>query len=314
MSNENWPVYSFSQALGRLPFPAQSKYRALAAQADDSAALLRATIERGKVLKEQAYHVEMRLGRLDPKTEADDIKKLQQQRDALRIEIGTLEQRRAKFSGVKGNSEQVLAQLQSFIPALCERGGGGRLRAVSISAKPRDNETLKDAILRLRNAITTAQGEINRLRMSPLPPADIKSAIVAHIEKMAAQGQPRLDVENGKVQISFPDEIMFSAPGAVRSAPCGSATQLVAWLFKDRLIDALTNGVDQIKGGVSQVERDRRSAELNAQLRRLEHEEEALVLQALEAGLECHRRVMASPFALLGLDVEDVDQPVLEAG
>jgi hypothetical protein len=90
------------------------------------------------------------------------------------------------------------------------------------------------------------------------------------------------------------------------SAPSGSGTKLVAWLFKDRLLERAAARVAEIVGdsGISKSERERHTAELNDEIRRLEHEEESLIVQALDAGLDVHRRYQASPFALLGLEVE----------
>jgi hypothetical protein len=298
-----WPVYSLAQALGRLPYPAQSKYRSLAALADDSGALLRATMERSKRLEESLYHVEMRLGRLDPRTEGDDaIAKLRADRDALRLEVGAEEQRRSTLNARRANAEQVLSQLQAAIPLLVERGGG-QLRAVTITAQPRRDESLKDAILRLRRDIANANSELSALRNAPLPPADIKAEIVRQVAAMADQGRPALRLDGGTVEVAWPDVALFSNPGQPMAAPNGGASKLLCWLFQDQITAALTNGVDDVVGGITKSERERRTAELNNTIRDLEHQEESLVTQALDAGLDVHRRPTASPFALLGLEV-----------
>jgi hypothetical protein len=50
MTNTNsparWPVHSFAQALHRLPFEAQRRYRNLAAAVTDTQALVRSAMER----------------------------------------------------------------------------------------------------------------------------------------------------------------------------------------------------------------------------------------------------------------------------
>jgi hypothetical protein len=299
-----WPVYSLAQAVARLPHAAQSKYRSLAALADDSAALLRVAMERSKRLEESLYHCEMRLGRLDPRTEGDDaITKLRADRDALRTEVSTIEQRRSTLNARRSNAEQVLSQLQAAIPLLVERGGG-QLRAVTITAQPRKGESLKDAILRLRREIANANSELSALRTAPLPPADIKAEISRQIAAMADQGRPVLRLDGGSVEVAWPDVAQFANPGQPMAAPNGGASKLLCWLFQDQITAALTNGVDDVVGGISTAEREARTAELNDEILRLEHEEESLIVQALDAGLDVHRRYQASPFALLGLEVE----------
>jgi hypothetical protein len=246
----------------------------------------------------------MRLGRLDPRSEADTIAKLELDRNALRIEVGTLEQRRSLLNARRANAEQTLAQLNSAIPLLVERGGGGALRPVTVTAQPREGEDLKAAILRVRSQINNNNSEITRLRTAPCTADEIRAAAIPKVEQMAAQGAPHIASANGTVEIRFPDEPQFADPGAVMSAPSGSASKMLAWLFPEQMLARMTDGLDDVVGGVSKAEREARSTELNAEVRELEHEEEALVCMALEAGLDVHRRPTASPLALLGLEVE----------
>jgi hypothetical protein len=300
----SWPVYSLSAAVARLPISAQARYRALIAKADDTSAVLRATIERNKRTEERLYHHEMRLGRLDPRVEADTIAKEQADRDALRAEFAVEEQRRSTLNARRANFEQTLAQLNGYIPLLVERGAGGTLRPVTVSAQPRKSETLGDAIRRIRSEIASVQGELTRLRTAPPTAEEYRAAAAAKVQQLVAQGAPTISHDGGKITITFPDEAQFANPGAALAAPSGSSSKLQAWLFPDQMLARLTEGVDEVVGGVSKAERERRSAELAAEICSLEHQEESLVTQALDAGLDVGRRVGASPLAILGLEVE----------
>lgn len=302
--NRNWPVYSLGQALSRLPARARNKYRALQALVDDARALQGASQERGKGLDETIYHLEMRLDRLDPRGEKDEIKAVKEELEAAKQALNTLTEQRDKRNAARANAEQVLAQLQPFVMALTDvdrRHQVGRLRPVTeANYKLKKGETIIDAVERLRSEIGRIQSEIGRLRQAPLPPNEIKNKIRYEVDKLAQAGAPTLRVDGGKVNLTFPDMVLFSE--GAKMAPEKSATQLMAWMFRDELLDRLLEGVDNIEGGIPLSERAPREAELRTRMLTLEHEEEHFVEQAQAAGLECHRRVSASPFALLGIE------------
>src|SRR6185312_8052634 len=98
------------------------------------------------------------------------------------------------------------------------------------------------------------------------------------------------------------DMPMFGDSGTALSAPPGSATQILCWLFEGELVKALTAGLASIDGGLSIEQRGQKLTELERELLVLEQQEEHLVVAALAAGLECDRRVSANPIAILGLD------------
>jgi hypothetical protein len=157
----------------------------------------------------------------------------------------------------------------------------------------------------VRSQIANANTEITRLRTAPCTADEIRAAVLAKVEQLAAQGAPHISSDSGTVTIRFADEPQFADPGTVMSAPAGSNSKMLAWLFPDQMLARLTAGLDDVvPGGVSKEEREQRTAELNAEVRELEHAEEALVTQAIEQGLDVHRRPTASPFALLGVEVE----------
>jgi hypothetical protein len=135
-----------------------------------------------------------------------------------------------------------------------------------------------------------------------LPPEHIKTEIKRQIAALAAQGRPTVELEKGQVTVTFPDQPAFGDPGAPLSAPSGSATKLLCWLFGDQIIDRLNAGVDSVTGGLTRHEREVPLDELRAELLKLERQEEALVAQGLHQGLDVHRRPGASPLALLGLE------------
>jgi hypothetical protein len=75
-------------------------------------------------------------------------------------------------------------------------------------------------------------------------------------------------------------------------------------LFPEQIKKLLTAGITDVRGSVSSGERPQRIRDCEARILSLEVAEERLVMAALEHGVEVHRRIDASPFAILNADVE----------
>jgi hypothetical protein len=121
---------------------------------------------------------------------------------------------------------------------------------------------------------------------------------------MADGGAPHVAVALGKVTIHWPDVQPYAVPGGVLSAPSGSASRLLAALFGDQLKDLLTAGITDLGGAIPSADRPRLIREAEARILALEIGEERLVCEALDQGLEVHRRIDASPWAILYADTE----------
>lgn len=81
------------------------------------------------------------------------------------------------------------------------------------------------------------------------------------------------------VRVYWPDQQLYRS-GAL-SAPSGSASQMLCALFPAEMKKLLTTGITDLRGTIPGAERPR------------------LIMAALDAGLEVHRRIDASPWAIL---------------
>ena len=72
---------------------------------------------------------------------------------------------------------------------------------------------------------------------------------------------------------------------------------VLAWLYSDQIIKALTAGLNSIEG-IGSKERTQRLATIDQQLLAAEHEEETLVTLALSKGMEVHRRLGVNVLAV----------------
>jgi hypothetical protein len=122
---------------------------------------------------------------------------------------------------------------------------------------------------------------------------------------MASEGKPHVSVDAGRIAIHWPDVMPYAVPGAALSAPSGCASKMLAALFPEEMKTLLVAGVKDVKGAVASAERPRLLREIEAHVLALEIGEERLVMAALDEGLEVHRRIEASPWAVLYGGVEE---------
>ena len=152
----------------------------------------------------------------------------------------------------------------------------------------RNGETVLEAITRLRGELAAAQCELMQVRAAPLPIDDLKEMATEAVSRFAT---PSLQVRDGRLDIGWPkDQVAF-----------------LAWLNAEQVVARLHEQIDRLPvqaNALSAAERNRRMTEISARILELEHQEEALVEAALEAGHDgVSRREGVSPAAVLGVRV-----------
>jgi hypothetical protein len=272
----------------------------------DAEALQRSVQERIRLLEDKAGDVERRLAYVVRGEDPEATAKLKAELEAVGEDLGRLERQRSQRNSVRSNVGQTVSRLSNFIPLLT--GGVGATvqwppRGVRPNggAQPNEGETLADAVLRVRGELAAVQREIAAVRSAQPAAAEVKAAVRAEIERKARAGMPRVSMDGGKVAIVWPDVMLYAAPGTAMAAPSGSASDFACWLFKDQILKRFAAHEGELSGGISAAERAGRIAALERQAFAFELEEESLVEQAIDAGIEVHRRIDASPFAVLGI-------------
>src|SRR6516165_3842759 len=304
--NQNWPAWSAPEQLRRLlsklPPVARAQFQRLTAASADAEALIMASIARTKPLEVALNDAIARLNYTDPKTDPDGVKAIEAEIEELRAQYQRLDRERATRQATKQNLDQTISALREVFLL------GGRItwpvREVHVDARPREGEDLKAAILRTRDEISVAQSELHALRNAAGTLEELGVQVLREVERKAARGRPRVNVNAGKVSIAWPDVITLGPRDQVIGAPQAAASDMLCWLHEQEIAKKLvTDLVAQLPvgGGISEAERTARIAETEPAIARLENEEEALIEQATAAGIEVHRRVNASPWALLGI-------------
>jgi len=306
VNNANWPAWSppeqLRRLLGKLPPVARAKFQRLTAESADAEALIMASVARQKPIEVALNDAIARLNYTDAKADPDGAKAIEAEIEELRVQLQRLDRERAVRQATKQNLDQTISTLREIFIH------GGRLtfpvHEVHIDAQPRDREDLKAAILRTRNEISVAQSELRALRNAIGTLEELGVQVLREVERKAARGRPRVNVNAGKVSIAWPDVITLGPRDQVIGAPQAAASDMLCWLHEQEIAKKLvTDLVAQLPvgGGISEAERTARIAETEPAIARLENEEEALIEQATAAGIEVHRRVNASPWALLGI-------------
>ena len=173
----------------------------------------------------------------------------------------------------------------------------GWLVPVAVEAKPKKGETAVAAIERVRGALHRARGELAAVRAAPLLRELLLRMARTAVNDLALGGQPAVTTAGGKFAIQW-DRV--SVPG-YPAASDNYVPRLLAALFPDHVHALLTGQIPDLPG-IGAAERAERERELEAEILRLEHEEESLITHARAKGLDVARRRDVSAYALLGCD------------
>jgi hypothetical protein len=301
-----YPPHSLLQCLDRLPARARRKYDDLQAAVADSEALQRSLMERIRGKEDQFADLSRRRDYAHGGG-TEEVATLDAELSAVRTDLARLERERQKRNSTRTNTEQVVSRLNNSIMQFFS--GAAEVERPpwpTVVPAAREGESVGDALMRLRHEIAVAQGELMRIKAAPPPAAEIKAALEAEVDRLAGNGTPRIAVDAGKVTVHWPDVQPYAVPGSALSAPSGSASSLLCALFPAQLKKLLTAGIVDTRDSIPSRERPRLIRAAEAHILALEIGEERLVVAALEQGLEVHRRIDSSPWAILLADTEPV--------
>jgi hypothetical protein len=186
--------------------------------------------------------------------------------------------------------------------------GNCKLEAVE-TAPPKLNrdETVLDAIERLRRNGRQLKATLHQIRSSCFPSAYCKQRMRAQIEALAMQGAPSVSalIElDGKIEFQtqrLTSEV-HAAQRALAFAEVPDATALVAWLHKDAMIAALDREIASEaddKAALSHEAREKAEAETMGDLLAVERDESWFVWSAMQQNLPVQHRADCSQLAIL---------------
>jgi len=175
------------------------------------------------------------------------------------------------------------------------------------------NETVIDAIERLRRRGRDLNADLIRIRSAPFPSAYVRGKIKREVEALAQAGAPLVsDVLEHDRSVVWP---MQRLQGAIVNAqvPSFAVTEvpdvlgLFAFLNKEQLLaslDALVSEEADDAAALTHEARQQQEAEVMVDLLAVERDESALVWRAMDERLPVEHRANCSPQAILQCRLE----------
>jgi hypothetical protein len=260
---------------------AAKKLQALADISEETEAVLRSTTFKLSALRQQA-------GMSSAESRVEIEKEIRRQSELL-------ETRRAVFLEASGCAERCRTFL-TMIP----------VGKVLVDAPKPSHKTyatgggFREAIENIRLEIGATTKALHAAKVAPLPAADRKARLRAHVEAIAKANAPR---------ISTPQD----GPVTVEVADPRNALNVLLAFVPDLAIAKLESMIDalpEFPNALAPIERQKRIVELTEQLATLEQREEALIERAAtDEGAVIPRRLMASPAAVLGVLIQPKPVP-----
>jgi hypothetical protein len=181
------------------------------------------------------------------------------------------------------------------------------LQLASVEARPRDGETIAQAIVTVRTELARCQVDLTKSKNAPPTKAELKAAACDQVARLARGAAPWIDPRGSKL-INFGDP-RAATTFVERETPWA----FFCWLDPTKATAKVTELIDALpvpEGAMTTAEKAKSVAALTAKIEQLEDQEEALILVAAIAGHDVLRRPNASPAAVLQVRV--VERPIEE--
>lgn len=155
-------------------------------------------------------------------------------------------------------------------------------------------QSFADAIAKVRENIAAVSQDQRRIELAPAPAAELADKAVAGLDRMAAQGAPSFDAR-------IRDRDPFKLDHHLTHPNVGVAFLL--FLFRDEIAERLTAIIgDDAPGTLSDADREKLLAKVDAKRLDLERQEEALIVAAAKNVQRIERRPDADIRAILGVE------------
>lgn len=309
-----------------LPLECVERFRVLQQRRDEAHVLLRSAIETREEVRLDIFRIEGQIkhwqaprgqggpGLTDdaPQIVAEKQKMRRKQADQARL--NTAYEARA---AIWQNLSALTRNIEQFVTA---RPDGSVARVVARDAPElKKGEDLLGAIEARRRRLRELESDLHGVRCAPWPSGVAKQKMRAEIEALAEAGPDVTGIVEHNGPIGWPltnyrfDVYNVPAPGVVAFGQLVDPKALIAWLFKDQLIDRLSAEIDECADDNAALDakaRAEKEAEALSDILACEHAEAALIEQAQAQGLPVAYRVDCDPRAVLGFEWTAAPPPV----
>jgi hypothetical protein len=301
----------------KLPPRARDRFLSLRQSAADTHAVLRPIIEQLSDLFPEKQRHERRLKLITGPgysldKDAIQVKLAQADLDRCTETIArlkTVEKERSARWHAAAQTERIVEDwLGSGVPRGCTIVDHEPIDAAALLKK---NETLIDAVERVRRRGREIAADLNRVRTAPHPSADRKLAMRQQVDALAELAAPHVSASIAiGSPIEFPTENVrvdvHNAPGAVGFTDVPNALGLLCWLHRDALISKLDSEIDAEADdaiALNDADRAKQEAVILGDIVSNDRDECALIELGAKQGIVIEHRADVSPLALLGLSL-----------
>lgn len=276
----------------KLPFHANTKFATMCDTLEETHARLLANQRRIKSLEDQQRHV----GEHEPETFEE-----------IGREIERVSQRRDNDADSYQHQSRIVASIRNWllqVPASAVLEDASRVASDEVS----DSETVDQGVVRCREDIERQKSVRAHVARSVPPLGDLHAAAAAYVEALAVRGRPRVSISSGQLTVRAAVIESVGNIGGARARD-ENALAVAAWLHPEAVVERLREQIDEVHAAevrrgmlvMTTAERDRRLAELDEDILRLERLEEFYVDVGAQYGLAVERRSDADPRAVLGV-------------
>ncbi len=308
-------VINAGDPLDVLPLPAREKVAVLQRRRAELVTLYRSYFEEEQALRIELFKHEARIKELQrPRGEGG----YNLDSDALQVvaEQKKIDHKRADLDRVLAVKEarslegkRVGDLLRNIEVAIAARPAGtvGKMDEI---APPTIKSDLATAIENRRRRLRELASDLDHTRCAPWPCSIAKQKMRAEIEALAEAGRPDAtgSIEHNTA-IDWPVtnyrfDVYNAAPGAVAFGQLIDPKALIAWLFKEQLIDRLSAEIDECADEAASLDhksRAEKEAEVLSDILAIEREEVLLIEIARSQLLPADFRPDCSVLALLSI-------------
>lgn len=328
-----------------LPPAAAEKLAALRQAADESLALSRSTMDKTNQLREQAEVWESKLRDLqEPQVRAeqgfDEITRVygphisvrapvdpanpqfvEAMRESQRLwdQIERVQERHKQHQARWESLSGLVSNLEKYLLKVAETG----IAAFdgSVDATLRKNESLSDAIERLRRRLRELKADARRVAVAPRPSDFTRTQILEWVKQLSERGRPDALglVETGRIDtISWPETTISTSVHGVAQLPSGQRAPavsalalripdmlaLLAWVLPKQLSQRLQEEAQSLsddENALSDEQRAQHLKQIDDDALAIEREEESLIMKGEAESVTIQRRSNADPRAVLML-------------
>lgn len=179
---------------------------------------------------------------------------------------------------------------------------GGSFRAVSITA-PKSKDAVAD-VARLRSRLAEIENLFQKVENAPAPKAALLATAHAEIDRVAADGQLRINpADRSGAPLNLASRLSLHPHGSGALIGDGGSSVFI-WLLAEILKAEIEEMVAALPddGSMSDAEREQAFADLAAERLELERHEEALIELAEAQGRSIARRADLDPRAFLSIE------------